>query len=380
MVVRGASAHSAKKEVRQLQRDPYDPTKPFNEQTKAAIVATHPKDGPITVAPHGKRFKITRDGDYWKGYEELIGVDGIGTKGALHFRMNTPRNGAQDVFAMVVDDLIEGGYIPVLFQDHIIIQEENHAFIFGIVSGLVDLSLQNPWRTSDGRSYPIAITGGETAILNTVEGFEVGLNVTGYVRKGHEITANVEAGDAIIGIESSGVHSNGLSFFRREFFDNRGMELDHALPWGNTVGEELTIPTRVYLPAIKELIDAFTEGDAPASRFVHGMVHITGGGFSKFGELIPGREDLDIRIGNGYAIEPQEIFRYVNGKFGMPSEKMYTTFNNGVGFAIAVSPDKVDEALTVLKRHYPAEVMGSVERGSGRIAVESKYDGATVEY
>ena len=355
-----------------MRQDIYDPTKPFNEQVRQLIQVTHPQDGPITLRPHGKRFRVIRDHDYWRDYDELTGTDGIGTKGLLHWRMGTLRNGVQDVFAMVMDDLMEGGYVPVILQDHILMQEEDEEKIFTLTRALRDLCVQNPWEVSHDRTNPIIISGGETAIINTIQGFEMGITATGYVTKGGEIASMAGDGDVIIGLGSNGIHSNGLSFYRQELLDNRGMKLDSMLPWGVTVGEELTRPTHVYMPALKELI-------AKHGESVYGMVHITGGGLSKLRELLPEKRDVDIEVSRTHLLKPQEIFLYAH-ELGTSSDRMYTRFNNGVGYAIAVEGSTAADALKTLRQYFPAEIIGQVNPGTGRVVIESQYDSSTVSY
>ncbi len=341
----------------------YDPTKPFNDQVRRLIGKTH-HGGPVSVIPHGKRFKRVND-PRWNGYYLQDAVDGIGTKGLLHWQLDTVEYGVQDAFAMVADDLMEGNYVPVSLQDHILIQEEDTEKIFRIVGKLADLC----------KEHGIAITAGETAIINTLQGFEMGITATGYCRKGEEIMPRAQPGDVVIGLGSSGIHSNGLSFYRRELFDKRKMALETPLPWGPTVGAELTRPTHVYMPALKELIREMRED-------IHGMVHITGGGLSKLRELAPER-DVDIEVGRKHNLKPHEIFRFAY-ELDPSSERMYTRFNNGVGYAVVVSEYATEPALRVLRKHFPAEEIGIIRyivcRGTGRVAIESQYDGSTVVY
>lgn len=350
----------------------YNPSKPFNDQIRSLIRSTHPTSGPITVAPAGKRFEVERDPDFVGLMREQECTDGIGTKGLLHWKMNTVADGAQDVFAMVVDDLIEGGYVPFKLQDHVMIQEENTERIFSIISGLVRLAKENSWEYPGNAPTPIAITGGETAVINTLQGFEMDITATGYVRKGGEIVANARPGDAIIGIESSGIHSNGLTFMRDELLDKRGMRLDTELPWGRTVGDELTIPTNVYLPAIKALIK-------DVGRNIHGMVHITGGGLSKLRELVPNK-DADIALYRDEGLEPQEIFRYAHDELGVSPEKMYARFNNGIGYVVAVDRNALSTSINSLGRYFTAAKIGEVLNGKGIISIESEYDASVVRY
>lgn len=221
---------------------------------------------------------------------------------------------------------------------------------------------------------------GETAIINTLQGFEMGITATGYVRKGEEIGSNAKEGDVIIGLESSGIHSNGLSFFRDELFTKRNMSLDAELSYGATVGEELTRPTNVYLPAIKALIEALADQKKTAANSaIHGMVHITGGGFSKLRELMPDKK-TNIEIDANHSLKPQEIFRYTHDELRVSSQKMYERFNNGVGYVIAIAPDVSKYALEILQKHFKVDEIGFVRKGDGRVKIDSAYEPIVVEY
>jgi phosphoribosylaminoimidazole synthetase len=358
----------------------YDPAKPYNKQIRELITQTHPKDGPITVTPLGKRFSVTKAGVF-DNCSELTGVDGIGTKGLLHWQMGTMEAGAQDAFAMVVDDLIESGHMPVLMQDHIQIQEENHEKIYRIVKGLVDLAKANPWNIEDATKYPIVINGGETAIINTMQGFEVGITGTGFAIQGHEIFADAVLGDALIGIKSSGPHSNGYSFFRKDFIGRQSLKLEDKAPWDmdTTVGKELTIPTNVYLPAIVELIADARNYHGIAADVIHGMVHITGGGLSKLKELIPNKGNLNIEVHSDHGLMPQSIFFYSHAS-GVSSRDMYERFNNGIGYVVAVHKDYEKTALRLLRRHFAADTIGRVVKGDQKIRIRSAYDQGLVEF
>lgn len=356
-----------------MKQDIYDPTKSFNEQIRQLIKVTQPQEGPFIVVPHGKRFQKRMDWDYWKHFHQhqQDTPDGIGTKGLLHYLMDTLESGVQDAFAMSTGDLMEGGYTPFYLTDYIEIQKEDEGKILRLIRKLCELCIQYSWETVDGKRYPIAITGGDTAIINTLQGFEMGITATGYVRKDEEIVPNAREGDVIIGLGSNGLHSNGFSFYRQELFEKRSMTIETVLPWGPTVGEELTKPTHIYLPALKELISQMR-------KYVHGMVHITGGAFTKFKELMPGK-DVDIEIGRNHGLRPQEILRF-GYELDPSSEKMYKRFNNGVGYAVAVQANRAEQALSILKKRFPVEIIGVVNRGTGRISIESQYDNSTVVY
>ena len=362
-----------------MPKDIYDPAKTFNEKIRELIKSTHPTEGPIIVSPFGKRFKIDRNYEYWKDFTELTGTDGIGTKAIIHWEMGTFANAAQDAFAMVVDDLIEGGFVPVTLQNHIQMKEDPPK-VLALIRGLVKLCEDNKWKYASGKYNPIIISGGETAQIDTIKGFEMGVTATGYCRKEDEVYPDAQDGDVLVGLGSSGVHSNGLSFYRNELFANRKMTVESELPWNTTVGKELTIPTNVYLPAIKALIELFHEQEGVrANSMIHGMVHITGGGLSKLKELSP-KKTVDFEVSRGGKLGPQEIFRYAHDELGMPSHDMYRRFNNGIGFVITIDPSASKKALASLRKYFKAEEIGIVKKGSGSVSIESEYDKATLEY
>ncbi|MBI4182210.1 MAG: hypothetical protein HY520_04560 [Candidatus Aenigmarchaeota archaeon] len=348
----------------------YDPTKPFNALIRTLIRETHPRDGPLRVLPLGKRFRVELDRDFVEAYDELPAVDGIGTKGCLHWQMDTVEAGVQDAVAMVFDDLIEHGYQPQRVIDHIMVQEEDQPRLFRMVAKLVKLCTDNPWEYAGGR-YPAAVVAGETAIINTLQGFEMGISATGVAPRGSALPGKAVPGDVIIGLGSSGIHSNGLSFYRKALFEERDMTIESDLPWGRTVGDELTIPTTLYLPALRELL-------ASERPYVHGMVHITGGGMTKLMEMVPGK-NVNIAIRRDHSLRPQPIFSYAY-ELGQTDDAMMLRFNNGVGYAIAIARERAPPALATLRAYHPADVIGDVtgNPGRGHVLIESPYSTATV--
>lgn len=361
-----------------MEKEPYDPTKPFNDQIKKLIQDTHPKDGPIIFSPCGKRFSMHEDSDYLREYETLDATDGIGTKGLIYWLMfkltgdvGYIARGSHDAAAMVWDDLIEGNFEPYKLQDHIMMQEENEQAIFALIRELRNLCLENPWEVYLERKSPIIISGGETAIINTLQGFEMGITATGKVKRGEEIISNARPEDVRIGIESSGAHSNGYTFLREEFLEKRGMNLEDKF-FDSTLGEELAKPTRLYLPAIKELLKN-------NRKDVSGMVHITGGAFTKLKELMPNK-DVDIYVTRHTKLKPQPIFYYINKNFSINSESMYKKFNNGIGYVVAMKPHAVDYALDILNKYFLADIIGEVRHGSGKVLIESQFDKKVIKY
>jgi phosphoribosylformylglycinamidine cyclo-ligase len=279
---------------------------------------------------------IKKDPIFWKDYLEIDRTDGIGTKGSLHWKQKTFSFAAQDAFAMNANDIIRIGAEPYRMQDHIMLEEENDDAIFSIVKSLVDLC----------KRYKIAITSGETAILNEINGLEIGITMIGRVKQNEIIKPDVQIGDKLIGLASNGIHSNGITIARRIL----GEEFN-----------ELTKPTEIYLE-INEVLKSNRKN-------IHGMVHISGGGFTKLKDIV--NDKTDIKISRNHKLDPQSIFNSLKEKGNLSDEVMYKTFNNGIGFIIAT--DKGEDVLDIIKKYYKADIIGSVENGNGKIKIESKF-------
>jgi len=305
------------------------------------IQETWPISSPFSVEKVKNQTLIKKDPAFWKDYLEIDRTDGIGTKGLLHWKQKTFSFAAQDAFAMNANDVIKIGAEPYRLQDHIIIEEENDDAIFSIVKSLVDLC----------KKYKIAITSGETAILNTIKGLEIGITMTGRVKKDEIIKPEIQIGDKLIGLASSGIHSNGITIARRILGDEF---------------EELTKPTEIYL-GVKEVLKNHRKD-------IHGMVHISGGGFTKLKDIM--NDKVNIKISRNHELEPQNIFNLLKERGNLSDEIMYKTFNSGIGFIIAVNKEDV---LDVIKKYYKADIIGSVEKGNGSIKIESKFSDKIIE-
>ena len=325
----------------------YDPTKPFNEQTRKTIEETW------------SAGKLWNAGIRWAGkravYNQPMGyyidaTDGIGTKALLHWRMYKDKKAnlaqaAQDAVAMVFDDFIEQGAIPYRLQDHIIMQEEDERAIYDLTRGLADLCI----------AHQAVITGGETAICDTMRGFEMGITAV------------------------------GLTFARQAYgltIDKTDEELDRALsallPSGRTVGDDLTEPTTIYCKELLTLLSGHV------GKHIHGMVHITGGGWTKLKELDQ-KKQFDFNV-DGRIQSPHEIFKHMHQRSQeMPGVKplddasMYKKFNCGTGFVVAVDPSYVEGAIEILRVHEP-EVIGSATEGKGSIRIDSAFSDSKIVY
>lgn len=340
----------------------YDPTKPFNEQTLELIQQTWPETGPIRVKKFGNSAVIEKDPEYWRGVYEIDTTDGIGTKGKLHWQMRTFDKAVQDAFAMGSDDLMMMGARPYRLQDHIILQEEDKDAIFSLTKHLVDICKQ----------YEIIITGGETAICNTIDGMEMGITMIGDVEIENPFIPKIKEGNTVIGIGSNGLHSNGFTFVRNLIFDELGYKLDSELPYGKMVGEELTRPTMIYLGVLSDIFAEYRDS-------IRGMSHVTGGAYTKLLDLTANR-DVDIEINNKHKLKPQDIFYFLKEKSGFPDEKMHKTFNCGVGYIVICDEEKTSYILDRLNTCHAADVIGRVVKGDGSVRVDSMFDNEKIVY
>ena len=190
------------------------------------------------------------------------------------------------------------------------------------------------------------MTGGETSIHDDVRGLDISITVSGFIPK--QVPNVFRAGDILIGLKSSGIHSNGFSVVRRVF--------------GNKVRKEFTIPTAIYLDTILALTKKYT---------VHGMMHITGGAFSKLKDVLGNNDAL---IEQPQKLFPQEIFFELFTK-GLSNKEMYATFNCGVGFILSAP---FADAQKIIAHTKNAALIGRVVKGKGRVIITSAFDGKRV--
>lgn len=314
------------------------------EKILKMIQETWPISGPFSIEKFKNQIMIKKDPIYWKNYLEIDRTDGIGTKGSLHWKQKTFSFAAQDAFAMNANDVIRIGAEPYRLQDHITIEEENDDAIFSIVKSLVELC----------KKYKIAITSGETGILNTMKGLEIGITMTGKVKREDIIKQEIQIGDKLIGLASNGIHSNGITIARKILGEEE---------------TELTKPTEIYIEGINEILRNHRKD-------IRGMVHITGGAFTKLKDIM--NDKVDIKISRNHKLNPQAIFNLLKEKGNLPDEQMYRTFNNGIGFIIVVNKE-AENVLDIIKKYYKADIIGSVEKGKGLIKIESKFSDKTIE-
>ncbi|MBD8006631.1 phosphoribosylformylglycinamidine cyclo-ligase [Bacillus norwichensis] len=280
----------------------------------------------------------------------ISGTDGVGTKLMLAFMLDKHDTIGVDCVAMCVNDVVVQGAEPLYFLDYIACGKAVPDKIEQIVKGIADGCEQ----------AGCALIGGETAEMPgmykedeyDLAGFTVGACEKSQLINGE----NINDGDVLIGLASSGIHSNGYSLVRKIFFGENQFSLDERLPELNgPLGEELLTPTRIY---VKQVISALREFE------IKGMAHITGGGFiENIPRMLPEGLGAEVKEGS-WPILP--IFEALKKYGKLQTEEMYNIFNMGIGFVLAVDPDDADEAVRFfIEQGDKAYKLGTVIKGEG---------------
>jgi len=284
----------------------------------------------------------------------VSGTDGVGTKIRLAQLLDKHDTVGIDCVAMCANDILVAGAEPLFFLDYIAIGKMDSDRIEDIVAGVAEGS----------RQAGAALIGGEMAehpgVMDPddydVSGFCVGAVDRDKIIDG----SNVADGDVILGLASSGVHSNGFSLVRRVLIENQDdqkaalLEKPETLG-GQTIGEALLEPTRIYAPQVRALLDA---GVIPKA-----MAHITGGGITEnLDRVLP--KDLDAKITRGSWPVPAVIDHVIDAA-QLDDEEAYKTFNMGIGYALVVSPDQVEHVRDLLDEE--VYEIGVITPGSGQV-------------
>ena len=263
----------------------------------------------------------------------VSGTDGVGTKLKLAFVMDRHDTVGIDCVAMCVNDIVCAGGEPLFFLDYIACGKNVPEKIAGIVKGVADGCEQSE----------AALIGGETAEMPgfypedeyDLAGFAVGVVDEKDLITGKEL----KAGDVLIGMASSGVHSNGFSLVRKVFEITKESLNTYYEELGNTLGEALLAPTKIYVKALKEIKKAGVK--------IKGCSHITGGGFY---ENVPRmlNDDVCAVIEKGsYPVPP--IFKMLAEKGQIDEKMMYNTYNMGIGMIVAVDPADADRTMEAMR-------------------------------
>ena len=287
------------------------------------------------------------------GYEHPVlvsGTDGVGTKLKIAFETGIHDSIGIDAVAMCVNDVLAQGAEPLIFLDYVAVGKNDPATVEKIVAGVAE----------GCRQAGCALVGGETAEMPGMydeDEYDIAGFTVGAVEKSRLIDGSkVKTGDVLVGVASSGVHSNGFSLVRKIVSDN-GLNYNEIYPESEpmTLGEMLLTPTRIYVKPVLEVIRQLD---------VHGVAHITGGGFY---ENIP----RILKPGMGVEIEEGSwqrllVFDFLEKYGRVPHREMYNIFNMGIGMVIAVDAADADKAIEILTSNgEKASVIGRIVEGEG---------------
>ena len=294
------------------------------------------------------------------GMEEPVlvsGTDGCGTKVKLAILMDKHDTIGIDAVAMCVNDIICVGAKPLFFLDYIACGKNVPEKIASIVGGVAEGCVQSG----------AALIGGETAEhpgLMPVEDYDLAGFAVGVVDKKKIIdNTKMKAGDVVIALASSGIHSNGFSLIRKVFdIDNNPASLyvPCAALGGKSIAETLLTPTKIYVKSVLALLEKVE---------VKGISHITGGGFyENIPRSVP--DGLCAKIDKS-AVKVLPIFDLIAKTGNIPERDMYNTYNMGVGMSIVVPADKADEALSILRAHgEDAYLIGEIVKGEDKVILK----------
>ncbi|WP_202709672.1 phosphoribosylformylglycinamidine cyclo-ligase [Sporosalibacterium faouarense] len=319
---------------------------------KSHITKTFTEGVVSDVGGFGGLFALNKE-----DYEQPIlvsGTDGVGTKLKVAFMMDKHNTVGEDCVAMCINDILCQGAKPLFFLDYIatgkLKPEKTAMIVEGIANGCVKAGS--------------ALIGGETAEMPGIysdgeydlAGFAVGIVDKNKIIDGSKI----QDGDILIGLPSSGVHSNGFSLIRKLFFDIKGYKVDKYIEeLGCTLGEELLKPTRIYTNPVYDLVEKFN---------INGISHITGGGFyENIPRMLPAGLKACIDTSS---IDTPPIFKIMQEQGNIDIDEMYGTFNMGVGIVMAVNPDELDNIQSFLSdKKEKFYTLGEIKTGEGEIEI-----------
>ena len=275
----------------------------------------------------------------------VSGTDGVGTKLKIAFALDKHDTVGIDAVAMCVNDVLAQGAEPLIFLDYVAIGHNIPEKVEAIVAGVAE----------GCRQAGCALVGGETAEMPGMYEngeYDIAGYTTGVVEKSRLIDGSkVKAGDVLVGIASTGVHSNGFSLVRKIVAD-AGLSFTDEIPelGGRRLGDVLLTPTRIY---VKQVLDVIRQCD------VHGVVHVTGGGFDEnIPRVLQEGQGLEIKEGT-WEILP--IFRMLEKWGGVPHREMFNIYNMGIGMILVLDPSEAARAIEILESHgEKASVIGKV--------------------
>lgn len=319
---------------------------------KKSVAKTFDKNVLTNLGSFGGFYALDREA--LKGEPVLVsGTDGVGTKLKVAFSMGRHDTVGIDCVAMCVNDVVCHGARPLFFLDYIATGKLNPNQAGEIVAGMA----------AGCQEAGCALIGGETAEMPgfyASDEYDVAGFTVGVVDKAKLINGkNIQKGDVLVGLGSSGCHSNGYSLIRKAFLLDKSNINVQIEALGCTLGEELLRPTRIYVQTVLKLIKEFT---------IKGIAHITGGGFiENVPRMLP--KGICARIDKG-SWPVHEIFKMISSEGGVPMDEMYNIFNMGIGMVMAVPKEEadkiVDEAILYGEHAY---IIGECIQGEGGVAL-----------
>lgn len=318
---------------------------------KEHVKKTHTKGVLTDIGGFGGLFALDNK------YKEPVlvsGTDGVGTKLKIAFMMDKHDTIGEDCVAMCVNDILCQGGKPLFFLDYVATGKLEPEKIAQIVKGVSNGCIK----------AGCALIGGETAEMPglysedeyDLAGFSVGIVEKSKIIDGSKI----KEGDVLIGLPSSGVHSNGFSLVRKLFFEVKKMKVNQYIDeLETTLGESLLKPTRIYTNPLYEIVEKFD---------IKGISHITGGGFyENIPRMIPEGYSANVDVRN---IDVLPIFKLMERLGNIDIDEMYSTFNMGVGIVMAVDKDEADKVMAYLKsKDEKSYLMGEIIKGEGGIKI-----------
>ena len=329
----------------------------------ALLASTHRREVLGKVGGFGGLFAL----DVKKYREPILvsSVDGVGTKLKLAFALDKHDTIGADLVNHCVNDIAVLGAEPLFFLDYLGTGKlEPHVFT-DIIKGFARACAENN----------CALIGGETAQMSTFYQpgeYDLSGTIVGVVEKSKMLNGQktVKRGDVVIGIASSGLHTNGYSLARKIFFEQLKLKPSSFVPeLKSTIGEELLKVHVSYGPLVQKLLARFNKS-AIGNRqsAIRALAHITGGGFvDNIPRVLPKTCDVLIRKGSW---EQLPIFQIIQERSGVPEEELYQVFNMGIGMVVIVSADKADAVLKFIRAQtHKAWLMGEVVKGKGQAQV-----------
>jgi phosphoribosylformylglycinamidine cyclo-ligase len=302
-------------------------------------------------------FGLNGDGKKYRDPVLVSGTDGVGTKIKVAMLAGRYDTIGVDLVGMCVNDCLCLGAEPLFFLDYVALGKDDPALTASLVKGVSDGCVE----------AQAALIGGETAIMPDLYGagdFDLAGFCVGVVERDQILDGQaIRAGDLLLGVESSGPHSNGYSLIRKIVFDHARLEIQTMIPeLGQTVGDALLVPTRLYTRMVQALLHRPELAGA-----VSGLAHITGGGLAEnTGRIVPaGLQAVVDRA--SWTVPP--VFQWLQRLGEVDREEMYRVFNMGIGMVVCLRPDHLAAAQAVIREcGFQSHVIGQVSSGTGETA------------